>query len=130
MNLIFDHTQSRDEIERTMTDYVNMNAVPVHMSVPTILHYNELNESRMIMSYHPDKVGEIIHGVLESFGEEKSWKASVYFDYETGFTHVFFGKNQQIVEFPTVLFSTAKSHNETLPEKSITVFVSNVIGSA
>jgi len=130
MNLIFDHTQSRNEVERTMTDYVNRNAVPVHMSVPTILHYNELRESKMIMSYHPDKVGEIIYGVLESFGEERKWKAGVYFDYESGFTHVFFGQNQQIVEFPTVLFSTAKSHNETLPEQSITVFLSPMIGKA
>jgi hypothetical protein len=111
MNLVFDHTQLRGEVERTMTDYVNKNAVPLQMSVPTVLHYNELNESRMIMSYHPDKVGEIIHGVLESFGQERNWKAGVYFDPESGFTHVFFGKNQDIVQFPTV-------------------FVSNVIGRA
>jgi len=111
MNLIFDYTQPRVEVERIMTDYVNVNAVPLMMSVPTILHYNELHESRMIMSHHPDKVGEIIFGVLESFGEEKGWKASVYFDYESGFTHVFFGKNQNITQFPKV-------------------FISNVVGTA
>ncbi len=105
MDLIFDDRQSRVEIEQIMTDYVNMNAVPLMMSVPTILHYNELNESRMIMSYHPDKVGEIIHGILESFGKEKGWKASVYFDRQSGFTHVFYGAGQEMVEFPKVFMS-------------------------
>lgn len=105
MNLVFDHTQSQDEIEKTMTNYVNVNAVPLHMTVPTILHYTELNESRMFMFHHPDKVGEIIYGILESFGEERSWEAGVYFDYESGFTHVFFGQNQQIAQFPSVFMS-------------------------
>lgn len=105
MNLIFDHTQSRDEVERVMTDYVNMNQVPLKLSVPTILYYNELNEARMLMLYHPDKVGEIIHGVLNSFGKERNWKAGVYFDHSAGFTHVFFGKNKDIVEFPGVFMS-------------------------
>ena len=111
MNLIFNHTQSRDEVERIMIDYVNVNAVPLMMSVPTILHYNELHESRMIMSHHPDKIGEIIYDVLESFGSEKGWKAGVYFDNLSGFTHVFFGADQEIVEFPKI-------------------FVSNVVGTA
>lgn len=105
MDLIFDHTQSQLEIERIMTDYVNVNAVPLMMSVPTILHYNELHESRMIIPYHPDKVGEIIYGVLESFGAEKGWNAGVYFDNLSGFTHVFFGADQGIVEFPKVFVS-------------------------
>jgi len=105
MDLIFDHTQSRDSVKRTMTDYVNMNAVPLTMSVPTVLHYNELNESRLLMLYHPDKIGEIIHGVLESFGVERDWKAGVYFDHPSGFTHVFFGENRYMVEFPKVFMS-------------------------
>jgi len=102
MNIVFDHTQSRDEVERTMTDYVNSNRVPLRLSVPTILHYNELYESRMFMSYHPNKVGEVIHGVLESLGEERDWKAGVCFDYKSGFTHVFFGKSRYMAEFPQI----------------------------
>ena len=111
MNLIFDYTQPCVEVERIMTDYVNINRVPLPMSVPTVLHYNELNESRMVMSHHPDRIGRIIYGVLESFSIEKGWKAGVYFDYESGFTHVFFGKNQNVTQFPKVFMSgiTVKS---------------------
>lgn len=105
MDLVFDHTQPCDEVEKTMTNYVNMNAIPLKLSVPTVLHYDELDESRMFNLYHPDKVGKIIYGVLESFGEERDWKASVYFDHPSGFTHVFFGKNRYMVEFPKVFMS-------------------------
>ena len=103
MNLLFDHTQSRDEVERTMTDYVNMNAIPLKMSVPTVFHCYESDEARGLMfrAYHPGKVGETIHKVLESFWEEKNWKAGVYFDHPSGFTHVFLVKDQQTTEFPT-----------------------------
>lgn len=106
MNLIFDHTQSCDEVERAMTDYVNVNRISLKTSVPTILNYNELNESRMFEFYHPGDVGKIIHSILESFGPERDWKAGVYFSQEFGSIHVFFGKNQEIIEFPKVLFNS------------------------
>ena len=105
MDLTFDHTQSCDEVERAMTDYVNVNRIPLKISVPTVLNYNELNESKTFEFYHPGDVGKIIHSILESFGAERDWKAGVYFSQKFGSIHVFFGKNQEIVEFPTVLFS-------------------------
>ena len=104
MGLMFDHTQPCDEIERTMTDYVNVNRIPLKTSIPTVLNYNELNESRMFEFYHPGDVGKVIYNILKSFGPERSWKANVCFSYESRSIHVFFDKGQEVVDASTVLF--------------------------
>ena len=95
MDLIFDHTQSQAKVERIMTDYVNSYRIPLKISVPTILDYNELNESRMFEFYHPGNVGKIIYNILKFFGPERDWKAGVYFSHEFGYIHVFFGKTRK-----------------------------------
>ena len=110
MDLIFNNTQDREEIKEILTHYINSQTVPVSISLPAALTYGEDGDSKLMFFYHPHKLGESIHDVLNAAKDVHDWHASVYFDPDTGITLVFFTAQDQI----------------SIPD----VFVSDVVGTA
>lgn len=96
MDLVFDNTQGREEIKEALTDYINSNAVPVRISLPTALIYGESGETKVMFSYHPHKLGEAIYDVLHAAKGIRDWHAGIYFDHALGMAMVFFTNKDNV----------------------------------
>lgn len=107
MDLVFDNTQGREEIKTILTDYINSNAVPVHISLPVALIYGESGDSMMMSCYHPHNLGESIYDVLRAAKGIHDWHAGVYFHHAAGLALVFFTAKDD-VKIPELFLRTSK----------------------
>jgi len=72
----------------------------VHETLPTIFYFEGCADYKLFSFYFASKLAKEIHRNLFVF-RENGWNAVVFID-EVGFTHVFFGKNEGIIEMPDV----------------------------
>jgi len=95
--LTFEHNIGFKELERQLYDACHMTTP---LGLPALFHFEGSIEKKVIMCMYPNKLADLIHKNLGVFAD-RGWTAVMHID-EVGFTHVFFGKNEGVLELPDV----------------------------
>ncbi|MGD9161701.1 MAG: hypothetical protein PVG39_25040 [Desulfobacteraceae bacterium] len=91
-----DHTLQ--EMSRELAIAALACGMPVDL--PTTIFYENVIESRLIKTYGPDKLAELVYNALSSWGECMGWKATVLMS--NGQTSVLIG-NKDVIDPPNNL---------------------------
>lgn len=74
---------------------------PMREGLPTMLHFEGGNESKLLALHYASKLSDTIIDCLDMFAD-RNWNAYVMVA-DDGFTHVFLGKNEDVPILPDVV---------------------------
>lgn len=69
-------------------------------TLPTMFYFEKSIEVQLHQFHHSSKLCDVVYGNLQVF-KDRGWNAVVMMD-ESGFTHVFFGKNDKELVMPEI----------------------------
>lgn len=90
---------SEETISREL--FFELNRTPLIRGFPTVFHFENTNESKILMVQYPSKLAELIYINLQIFDTDKL--NAVIVEDDRGFIHVFFGLNNKPIEIPEVI---------------------------
>ena len=77
----------------------------VIVTIPTIFYFEGEEESKLFNFMHSSKLADTVYTNLQVL-KEREWNAIIIF--QDGIVHVFFGKNDGILELPEVFNSAVQ----------------------
>jgi len=98
MSTVLQYFQNVNRSEMTYEITQTAYATPLLKDMPCIFYYEGFDECKALMIGPPLRLADLIFANLETF-KDRDWNAVVTFD-ERGFTHVFFGKNEGVIQMP------------------------------
>lgn len=75
----------------------------VILTLPTVFYFEGSDETQLHQFHYSSKLSEMVYTNLQVF-KDRGWNALVLMD-ESGFTHVFFGKNDKELKIPEIFTS-------------------------